>query len=804
MPHSAPTVFVSYSHKDRDALDDLIGAVKPTLANVSTLAVWSDLQIASGDLWEREIRRSLESARAAVLLLSNDFLNSQYIRDTELPALLPRAHTGALRLFTVYVSAVAKPALTFAVPGVPDGGYDLSKIQGENSPSRPLKRMSPANRDALFVGLAEKLHTYAQSLESSPTGAHAPRQPVPRPFKGRPGSGQPRPECSIRLAWDGRSLERSFLPPGHLDWLSPALAAPDALDQLALWQPGLPFDGDLLFELLFGNDSAEYQPLLADPYGDSLVATPIRYPWRIRLLVDERSPLLHCLPWTRISNQGFALADSGWTVELSPPAALGAGAESTSHPFIMPGRILLVFPDHELDPRAAAHLRDVQSFLQRLWDRPAPIFVAADQARLAACLRDYSPRLVYVYGQVERAGGQWRLCIPDGTGGTGLGFADFHGMFSAVPPSAVFFNLLGEYASEAMPETAELLQDPACKFLALQATPRSDVGLAQETALAWLAGVLRDDLRLDPVSALHGNGHAFAACRTAYRHWDAQLGPAHLDEDLVQLLLDRIDQRRALLQARDDFFDLSSKLRVQCFLAAGTGGNRVTDFPDQAITHLKLHTRRGVAAALCAVELLGTDTDPDRLELRYRRRFGLRPSAALSDALRPGPMRQSNESALALLAWTVVDGATADQRRAIARAVVQWSRERLAPACPDDLRIISLLALETADWDELTELFEDLETFDESLTRGGEYQRTASFRFEPLDPLTGVTRRDLSKYFDSEHCTCHDGLRRDYPGLLLAGRKEMSFEEAVRLIRAARDRGWHAMKAELEARTAKL
>jgi hypothetical protein len=446
---------------------------------------------------------------------------------------------------------------------------------------------------------------------------------------------------------------------------------------------------------------------------------------------------------------------------------------------------------------ASAHLRDVQNLLQQLWDKPAPIFVAADAARLGAYLRDYAPRLVYYYGRAERAGDEWRLRIPNGASGNGLGFVALKGLFSSVPPSAMFFNLLGEAAAEALPQTAVLVREPACKLVALQATPRSQADLAQRAAMAWLTGVLSDDKRLDPVWALHDNGHAFAACRAAYQQWDPQLGEAHLDEDLAHLLLDRTRQRSRLLQARDDFFDLSSKLRVQCFLAAGTRGNRVADFPQQAITHLQIHLKPGVHAYLCPVELVPTDSDPDRLESRYRRRLGLAPSAGLVEALRPAQVRRSNEYLLPVLAWTLGGESTAEQRCAVARAIVHLSRERLAVGCPDDLRVISLIALETEDAGELDALREDIEAYDEGLTAGKEYRRTAGFRFEVLEPLSGVRKPDLRHYFDSEFCSCPDGLRLGYPDLLLRGQREMRFEDAVALIREARDRGWHAMQAEL-------
>jgi hypothetical protein len=800
MPEGTPTIFISYSHKDHACLEELLKAVKPTLRSVSSIQAWSDQEIASGDRWEKEIRQALDAAKAAVLLISNDFLGSRYVREKELPLLLPREQSGALRLFTLYVSAVAKPALAVPLaPGDPHRLYDLSQIQSESSPDRPLERMDAAERNRLFVGLAEKLYSFATRLP--------PERPTARPSAHRgqvsgwpgQGTGQIRPDCLIRLHSDGRKLHPAFLLPGHQRWRSPEREAADALDRLELWQPGQAFDGDLLFELLFGSDPALCRQILSDPYGDAPpgMTEPSCYPWRVRLLIDDAEPDLQCLPWTRISHQGIPLSAAGWTVELSPGAPPGVRPELPSHAFVMPGRILLAVPEADEDPVAAAHLQDVQGLLQQLWDRPAPIFVAADAAQLGAHLQSFSPRLVYFYGRVQRESGEWRLRIPDGTGGLGLGFAALKDLFSAVPPSIIFLNLLGEEAVEALPETAVLVREPACKLVAFQVTPRGEAAGAQRAAMTWLEGVLSDDKRLDPVHALHRNGHVFAACRASYQQWDAQLGDAHLDEDLAHLLLDRTRQRSRLLQARDDFFDLSSKLRVQCFLAAGTRGNLVTDFPQQAITHLQLHARQGVHPYLCSLQVQPMDTDLDRLERRYRRRLGLRPSLGLAEGMRPAQVRHSGEYLMPLLAWTLAGETTAERRREIARAIVRWSRERLALGCPDDLRVISLLALETPDSEELDDLREDIDDYDEELTAGSEYRRTTSFRFESLDPLSAVRKRDLRHYFDSELCTCPDGLRLEYPDLLLRGRREMPFVEAVEEIREARDRGWHARKAEL-------
>jgi hypothetical protein len=84
-------IFVSYSHKDDEWLEKLRVLLKAFAWGQSYKAggcLWADPYIQTGERWRREIGDGLARTRIAVLLISPDFLASDFITSDELPPVL--------------------------------------------------------------------------------------------------------------------------------------------------------------------------------------------------------------------------------------------------------------------------------------------------------------------------------------------------------------------------------------------------------------------------------------------------------------------------------------------------------------------------------------------------------------------------------------------------------------------------------------------------------------------------------------------------------------------------------------------
>jgi len=101
---SGARVFVSYSHANSSQRDELIGCLKP-LEKDGAIKVWWDDLIRPGQRWREVLQEELRKADIAVLLVTSEFLDSQYCRELEVEVLRQRSTRSKLVLLPVICDA---------------------------------------------------------------------------------------------------------------------------------------------------------------------------------------------------------------------------------------------------------------------------------------------------------------------------------------------------------------------------------------------------------------------------------------------------------------------------------------------------------------------------------------------------------------------------------------------------------------------------------------------------------------------------------------------------------------------------
>jgi hypothetical protein len=93
-------IFISYSHVDEELKKELVKHLEP-LRHREMIEEWHDRKITAGKEWSEEISKELSSADIILLLISIDFINSEYCYGTEMERAMELHQKGEARVIPI-------------------------------------------------------------------------------------------------------------------------------------------------------------------------------------------------------------------------------------------------------------------------------------------------------------------------------------------------------------------------------------------------------------------------------------------------------------------------------------------------------------------------------------------------------------------------------------------------------------------------------------------------------------------------------------------------------------------------------
>lgn len=176
MSGDAVELFFSYSHKD-EALRDQLATHLKLLERQGIISAWHDRKIVPGSEWAGDINQYLNQADIILLLVSADFLASDYCWDIEIQKALTRHDAGEATVIPVILRPVdwssapfarlqalpkdAQPVMTWNLPDL--AFMDIAKgirFKAEELVTARRERENQAHQQAALEHYRQKVRSY--------------------------------------------------------------------------------------------------------------------------------------------------------------------------------------------------------------------------------------------------------------------------------------------------------------------------------------------------------------------------------------------------------------------------------------------------------------------------------------------------------------------------------------------------------------------------------------------------------------------------------------------------------------------
>jgi len=547
-----------------------------------------------------------------------------------------------------------------------------------------------------------------------------------------------------------------------------------SLGMAALREPAL---GEKLFALLFGegDDDCSGQ-ILQQLLHRKAEPTPISDPVRIRLQTQD--PCLLNLPWRQTCWQGILLLEHGWSFEHVRHLT-----EDAMITLRLPEPLLYITDEAEQNH----HALGFEEIIDRHWvNHPDLLQRGDDEKQIHAVLASRYPACVYYCGQAERIKGQLHLQLADQST---IALSTLAQAWQKQPPKVVFLNLVNTTLLSNHASDQQALDGVALTIV--QPTVNATLQDAKSAAIRWFGALYQSTGEVDPNQFLAG-ALASASAFSAYHNWTILSTPAVRQKHQAKLLLDRTNQRARVRKVLDELLREPDR-RVCCVLGCGDESNHMNDFAGQMFKHL--HDNADDIAHITKHRVTlppQANFDYKHVETQLRQDWGLSEHTQLQQALLAKKPRIGDaRSTVLVLDWQVRGGRFGDALGTeTLRAWLNFCCHRLAKQCPDGMRMLAFLAIETEKPDAVQAVAKGL--------RSDNDFRDRAFRLEIVPTLGKVSLEDLADHLDSGATSCPDALLRVMPELIMAKTGGV-FDATVAEFDRAEAVGWYALKDELTA-----
>jgi hypothetical protein len=150
MTQSPVEIFFSYCHRDEDLMKELVKHLS-ILKRPGVVQGWHDRQITPGQEWASEIDEHLNSAQVILLLISSDFLASEYCWGIETQRAMERHAAREACVIPVILRSVDWQ------------GAPFGKLQSLPKDAKPIT--SWTNRDEAFLDVAQGIRKAIERLQ---------------------------------------------------------------------------------------------------------------------------------------------------------------------------------------------------------------------------------------------------------------------------------------------------------------------------------------------------------------------------------------------------------------------------------------------------------------------------------------------------------------------------------------------------------------------------------------------------------------------------------------------------------------